>query len=430
MAEAFDPYYKWIGIHPSERPADYYRLLGINRFESDPEVIAHAADQRMIHLRTFQIGDHSAHSQSILNEIAAAKIVLLSPSKKTAYDRQLRARLPSERAAGAGSLSRTGPTWQTAATVAAGLTLCIAVTVSLLARTNSHEAVPTHEVAPTRQSRNQGSRLGPRDETSFRPARWRSRRPQHERTLQPETSTRARDLPLLPAAGQRAGRGPRSTVPPPGDAPPATARQPEPAELAASDAARRGPPDPPPRDNGPDAAARPAAESTPETSPAVFLDDLGEMQFKVGWGTLGKHGATGYPKQDDEYGQRVVFQGTSPGHALSTYPPSEGSSFVVYGLDREFRTFKVTAAIMEPRRAKAAVSEAHPFYLGKAYSPLTFKVFGDGQLLWQSRPLRKSGSWQDCSVAVEGVRLLELQVHCPGSNAFAWAAWIDPTVLR
>ena len=47
MSENFDPYYKWLAIPPEEQPPHHYRLLGVQRFESDPDVIATAADQRM-----------------------------------------------------------------------------------------------------------------------------------------------------------------------------------------------------------------------------------------------------------------------------------------------------------------------------------------------------------------------------------------------
>jgi len=103
---------------------------------------------------------------------------------------------------------------------------------------------------------------------------------------------------------------------------------------------------------------------------------------------------------------------------------------VVYNLAKEFRVFKATAAIMEVNRANAATLEGNPLFMGKAYSPLRFVVLGDGKPLWRSRRIQNSGGCQDCSVRVEGVSLLELQVHCPGINAFAWAAWIEPRVSR
>ena len=57
MPEIFDPYHKWLGIPPAEQPPNHYRLLAIPLFESDPDVIANAADQRMSHIRSFQIGE-------------------------------------------------------------------------------------------------------------------------------------------------------------------------------------------------------------------------------------------------------------------------------------------------------------------------------------------------------------------------------------
>lgn len=90
MAETFDPYHKWLGIPPEEQPPNHYRLLGIRLFESDPDVIANAADQRMTHVRAFQSGQHSAISQEILDEISKARVFLLDPKRKADYDEGLR----------------------------------------------------------------------------------------------------------------------------------------------------------------------------------------------------------------------------------------------------------------------------------------------------------------------------------------------------
>jgi hypothetical protein len=88
--QAFDPYHTWLGIPPEEQPPNHYRLLGVGVFESRPDVIASAADRQMGHLRTFQSGKHSVLSQQLLNEVATAKVCLLHPAKKAAYDNQLR----------------------------------------------------------------------------------------------------------------------------------------------------------------------------------------------------------------------------------------------------------------------------------------------------------------------------------------------------
>jgi formylglycine-generating enzyme required for sulfatase activity len=89
MADAFDPYHRWLAILPKDQPPTHYRLLGIDPSECDPEVIRDAAEARMAHVRTYQLGKHSELSQKILNELAAAKACLLDPKSKAAYDRQL-----------------------------------------------------------------------------------------------------------------------------------------------------------------------------------------------------------------------------------------------------------------------------------------------------------------------------------------------------
>ncbi|MHB8955911.1 MAG: hypothetical protein ACYC4U_23270 [Pirellulaceae bacterium] len=88
--EPFDPYYQWLGIPPDEQPPNHYRLLGIRPFEENSAVIQNASDRQMVHLRTFQNGPRAAQSQKLLNEVAAAKLCLLSPDKRAAYDAHLR----------------------------------------------------------------------------------------------------------------------------------------------------------------------------------------------------------------------------------------------------------------------------------------------------------------------------------------------------
>src|SRR5919106_1106352 len=94
MQPAFDPYYRWLGISPEEQPPNHYRLLGLRLFEADADVIETAADRQMRHVHTFKNGPHSALSQSLLNEIAAARLCLLTPPRKADYDASLRAASP------------------------------------------------------------------------------------------------------------------------------------------------------------------------------------------------------------------------------------------------------------------------------------------------------------------------------------------------
>ena len=86
----FDPYHEWLGISPEERPVNYYSLLSLRCFESNTRAISNAADRQMAFVRTFQTGPHSKESQEILNELSKARVTLLNPEKKRAYDAQLR----------------------------------------------------------------------------------------------------------------------------------------------------------------------------------------------------------------------------------------------------------------------------------------------------------------------------------------------------
>ncbi|MCU0873085.1 MAG: hypothetical protein MUE50_12160, partial [Pirellulaceae bacterium] len=90
MAAEFDPYYEWLGIPPKDQPPNHYRLLGIELFEENRNVIDTAANRQMSFIKEYQAGQHSALTQKLLNELSAARLCLLDREKKAAYDRQLR----------------------------------------------------------------------------------------------------------------------------------------------------------------------------------------------------------------------------------------------------------------------------------------------------------------------------------------------------
>ncbi len=96
MTAQFDPYHVWLGIPPGDQPPNHYRLLGLALYETDANVIAHAADRQMAHLRSFGTSKHANLAQRLLNECAAAKVCLLRPEKKAAYDNTLRAQLAAQ----------------------------------------------------------------------------------------------------------------------------------------------------------------------------------------------------------------------------------------------------------------------------------------------------------------------------------------------
>ncbi|HVW01120.1 MAG TPA: hypothetical protein VHB77_12295, partial [Planctomycetaceae bacterium] len=93
MSAGFDAYHKWLGILPKDQPPHHYRLLGLEAFESDPDVIETAADRQLTSLRRYQSGEHAAEASKLLNEVSQARLCLLKPESKQKYDAQLRQKL-------------------------------------------------------------------------------------------------------------------------------------------------------------------------------------------------------------------------------------------------------------------------------------------------------------------------------------------------
>ena len=87
MPDDFNPYHKWLGIPLHQQPANHYRLLGLEQGECDPDVIAHAAEQRVLYLKSVSGGEHGHLSRLLLDEISRACNCLLDAEQKTAYDK-------------------------------------------------------------------------------------------------------------------------------------------------------------------------------------------------------------------------------------------------------------------------------------------------------------------------------------------------------
>jgi hypothetical protein len=101
--EAFDPYYTWLGIPPSEQPPHHYRLLGLALFESNQDVIDNAASRQSVHLRSCSTGPRAAFAQYLLNRVSAARVCLLDAGRKAEYDERLRIELSALTAGGKAS---------------------------------------------------------------------------------------------------------------------------------------------------------------------------------------------------------------------------------------------------------------------------------------------------------------------------------------
>ncbi len=85
----YDAYHLWLGIPPEEQPPSHYRLLGLRPFEQNVEVIRNAADRQRSHVKRLGVNQYEQRGQELLNEIELAKICLLRPEKRLAYDERL-----------------------------------------------------------------------------------------------------------------------------------------------------------------------------------------------------------------------------------------------------------------------------------------------------------------------------------------------------
>ncbi len=86
----FDPYHKWLGIRGFRNAPNHYRLLGIDLFENDEEVIRDAAARQLTHLKTYRVGAQRELCSRIIDEVTQARSVLLDRERKTEYDRELK----------------------------------------------------------------------------------------------------------------------------------------------------------------------------------------------------------------------------------------------------------------------------------------------------------------------------------------------------
>ena len=86
-----NPYKAWLGIPTEDQPPNYYRLLGLELFEADPEVIREMAGARRELVQVFGKLDDPELAEDLLREISAAESTLCCAETKAAYDQALRA---------------------------------------------------------------------------------------------------------------------------------------------------------------------------------------------------------------------------------------------------------------------------------------------------------------------------------------------------
>ena len=292
MPEPFDAYYKWLGISPKDQPPNHYRLLAIDLFETDPDVIASAADRQMAHMRSYQTGKNSALSQKILNEISAARICLLNAAKKEEYDERLRQQLQSAQEAlepaPAETLARPAesapprrsrrPSWQTIATIVAAVVVCLgALAVLFNGRGEKEPALSEKEQPPAPHrdvERHRGHRPeaeqppAPRRRGEERPPPGRERdtpNPRGERPLRDAVDAESRTPP---------GRRPRGEQPPADQSPPERPR-----------GGREPVPEPEKPSKEPE--AKPSEEKPPQEKPPAPTETIEQAAARLKAGLAG-----------------------------------------------------------------------------------------------------------------------------------------------
>lgn len=105
---SFDPYAQWLQIPSDRRPPTLYDLLGLPALESDIERIRAATLERTALVRRYQLSDKAEAVHQLLGELSRAFDCLTDPTRKQAYDEQLRGKAVADTALRAAPLKLTG----------------------------------------------------------------------------------------------------------------------------------------------------------------------------------------------------------------------------------------------------------------------------------------------------------------------------------
>jgi len=143
------------------------------------------------------------------------------------------------------------------------------------------------------------------------------------------------------------------------------------------------------------------AEELPALNERRYLYFFDELE------TVGTHNEERIRETD------VVFDDRPSLYGLWMHPRENGSAHAKFLAQGKFRRLSGAAAIDD--RALTFMK-----------TPLTFRVAGDGRVLWTSQPLKGYKASQPFDIDVTGVKELELRVDCPGPHDHAFAAWLDP----
>lgn len=160
-----------------------------------------------------------------------------------------------------------------------------------------------------------------------------------------------------------------------------------------------------------------AAEEAGLLQRAVYLSDLKEEDYHVGYGDLGRNGKLGYKANDNPALTKAIVNGKEVLHSLSLHPPAKGIAYITFKIDGGYRALLGEVALADGDGRSTA-------------TPIIFRVVGDGQVLWTSKPMTKPKSPEKLKVRVSGIQILRLEIDCPGSFVRAHAIWVEPQLIR
>ena len=150
-----------------------------------------------------------------------------------------------------------------------------------------------------------------------------------------------------------------------------------------------------------------AAAATAATGGSVYLSDM-EEAGPVRAHVYGKSGFGG--------GEKIRVNGVYSPKGIYLHPDAGRVGHVKYQLPGPFRTLT----------AKVALNDD----VDGSVTPVTFQVYGDGRLLWQSERMKMAKVTQPVSVPIAGVKVLELRVASAGDYTGAHCVWVDPLAVR
>jgi hypothetical protein len=119
----------------------------------------------------------------------------------------------------------------------------------------------------------------------------------------------------------------------------------------------------------------------------------------------------------------VTSEGQTFGHAVSLRPiEDQGVAQIAFALKARFTRFRGFAMIASDQTSDAKDANRNQ-------PQAVFRVYGDGNLLWESGPLTGPGKRQPFECDVHGIDVLTLVAESQSPASISGFTWGDPTLL-